>query len=40
MLNIHNASVYFAGRGGSPVKALDRVNLDIPAGGIVVALGA
>jgi taurine transport system ATP-binding protein len=40
MLNIHNASVYFAGRDATPVKALDRVSLEIPAGGIVVALGA
>jgi taurine transport system ATP-binding protein len=40
MLKIQNASVYFAARGGAPVKALDRVSLDIPAGEIVVALGA
>jgi taurine transport system ATP-binding protein len=40
MLSIQNASVYFAGRGGTPVKALDRVSLEIPAGDIVVALGA
>ncbi|MGD0186126.1 MAG: ABC transporter ATP-binding protein [Roseiarcus sp.] len=40
MLNIHNASVYFAGRNGAPIKALDRISLEIPAGGIVVALGA
>jgi taurine transport system ATP-binding protein len=40
MLNIHNASVYFAGRRATPVKALDRISLDIPASGIVAALGA
>jgi taurine transport system ATP-binding protein len=40
MLNIQNASVYFAGRDATPVKALDRVSLEIPASGIVVALGA
>jgi len=40
MLNIHNASVYFAGRNGASIKALDRISLEIPAGGIVVALGA
>jgi taurine transport system ATP-binding protein len=40
MLNIHDASVYFAGRDTTPVNALDRVSLEIPAGGIVVALGA
>jgi taurine transport system ATP-binding protein len=40
MLKIHNASVYFASGAGAPVKALDRVNLDISAGEIVVALGA
>jgi taurine transport system ATP-binding protein len=40
MLNIQNASVYFTGRPGSLVKALDRVWLEIPEGGIVVALGA
>jgi len=40
MLKIHNASVYFAGRGGAAVKALDHISLDIPASEIVVALGA
>jgi len=40
MLNIQGASVFFRGRGGQPVKALDRVSLDIPAAAIVVALGA
>lgn len=40
MLKIHNASVYFATRNGAPVKALDRVSLDISASEIVVALGA
>src|SRR6202453_1438654 len=40
MLNVHNASVNFAGRDATPVKALDRVSLEIPVGGIVVALGA
>jgi taurine transport system ATP-binding protein len=40
MLNIQNASVYFGGRADAPVKALDRISLEIPAGEIVVALGA
>ena len=40
MLNIHNASVYFKGRDAKPVKALDRVSVEIPTGAIVVALGA
>jgi taurine transport system ATP-binding protein len=40
MLKIQNASVFFAGRNGAPVRALDRVSLDIPTGEIVVALGA
>lgn len=40
MLKIQNASVLFAGRNGQPVKALDRVNLDIASGEVVVALGA
>jgi len=40
MLNVTDASVYFASRSGAPVKALERVNLVIPEGEIVVALGA
>ncbi|MGA2045207.1 MAG: ABC transporter ATP-binding protein [Roseiarcus sp.] len=40
MLEIHNASVVFAGGREGQVKALDRVSLSIPAGDIVVALGA
>jgi taurine transport system ATP-binding protein len=39
MLRVHNASVYFEARDGRPVQALDRVSLDIPQGGFVVALG-
>jgi taurine transport system ATP-binding protein len=39
MLRVSNASVYFAARDGRPVQALDRVSLDIPDGGFVVALG-
>lgn len=39
MLSVQNASVSFAGRDGRPVQALDRVSLDIPQRGFVVALG-
>jgi taurine transport system ATP-binding protein len=39
MLNVENASVWFAARDRSPVHALDRVSLEIPDGGFVVALG-
>jgi taurine transport system ATP-binding protein len=39
MLSVENASVWFAGRGGKPVHALDRVSLTIPDGGFTVALG-
>ena len=39
MLRVDKASVYFAARDGRPVHALDRVSLDIPDGGFVVALG-
>jgi taurine transport system ATP-binding protein len=39
MLRVENASVWFAARGGTAVQALDRVSLDIPDGGFVVALG-
>jgi taurine transport system ATP-binding protein len=39
VLRIDNASIYFAARDGRPVHALDRVSLDIPDGGFVVALG-
>ncbi|WP_394790387.1 taurine ABC transporter ATP-binding protein [Rhodoferax sp.] len=39
MLRVNNASVYFAARDGRAVQALDRVSLDIPQGGFVVALG-
>lgn len=40
MLKIQNATVYFEGRADKPVHALDRVNLGIPDGDFVVALGA
>jgi taurine transport system ATP-binding protein len=40
MLRISDASVYFAARNGQPVHALDRVSLEIPEGGFVVALGS
>ncbi len=39
MLNVHQASVYFETRGGGVVHALDRVSLEIPEQGFVVALG-
>ena len=39
MLRVNNASVFFAARDGRAVQALDRVSLDIPQGGFVVALG-
>jgi len=39
MLKVDNASVFFAARTGQAVQALDRVSLDIPNGGFVVALG-
>ena len=39
MLCVENASVWFAARDRSAVHALDRVSLDIPDGGFVVALG-
>jgi taurine transport system ATP-binding protein len=39
MLRVDKASVYFGGRNGKPVHALDRVSLDIPDGAFVVALG-
>ncbi|MFZ3141208.1 taurine ABC transporter ATP-binding protein [Polaromonas sp.] len=39
MLRVDNASVFFAARDGRAVQALDRVSLDIPKGGFVVALG-
>jgi taurine transport system ATP-binding protein len=39
MLSVENASVWFAARDRSPVHALDRVSLEIPDGGFVVALG-
>ena len=39
MLRVDNASVFFAARDGRAVQALDRVSLDIPNGGFVVALG-
>ena len=40
MLKVERASVYFAARDGRTVHALDRVSLDIPDQGFVVALGA
>ena len=39
MLRVDNASVFFAARDGHPVHALDRVSLEIPERGFVVALG-
>ncbi|MCP1572475.1 taurine transport system ATP-binding protein [Herbaspirillum rubrisubalbicans] len=39
MLKVENASVFFSGRDKQVVHALDRVSLDIPNGGFVVALG-
>jgi taurine transport system ATP-binding protein len=40
MLRVERASVYFKARDGRTVHALDRVSLDIPDQGFVVALGA
>ncbi|MCF1473344.1 ATP-binding cassette domain-containing protein [Agrobacterium vitis] len=40
MLRIQNATVYFDARDGGDVHALEKVNLDIPEGAFVVALGA
>ena len=40
MLKVEHASVYFAASDGRRVHALDRVSLDIPDKGFVVALGA
>ncbi|ANH68194.1 taurine ABC transporter ATP-binding protein [Mitsuaria sp. 7] len=39
MLRVDQASVWFEGRDGQPIHALDRVSLDIPEAGFVVALG-
>jgi taurine transport system ATP-binding protein len=39
MLSVDAASVWFAARDKRPVHALDRVSLQIPDGGFVVALG-
>ena len=39
MLKVDNASVFFQALDGRAVHALDRVSLDIPDGGFVVALG-
>ena len=39
MLTVNQASVYFEARGGGYVHALDRVSLEIPEDGFVVALG-
>lgn len=39
MLRVSSASVYFSTQDGRPVHALDRVSLDIPERGFVVALG-
>jgi taurine transport system ATP-binding protein len=39
MLRVDQASVFFAGSDGRAVHALDKVDLDIPDGGFVVALG-
>jgi taurine transport system ATP-binding protein len=40
MLRVRQASVFFQGQDQRVVHALDRVSLDIPAGGLTVALGA
>ncbi|MGY0709554.1 taurine ABC transporter ATP-binding protein [Azospirillum argentinense] len=40
MLRVQNASVFFPGRDGGVIHALDRASLDIDANSIVVALGA
>ena len=40
MLRVQNASVFFSGRDGRVVHALDRASLDIAADSVVVALGA
>lgn len=40
MLKVDRVSIHFAGRDGRAVHALDRVSLDIPDQGFVVALGA
>jgi taurine transport system ATP-binding protein len=39
MLRVDKASVTFAARDGRPVHSLDRVSLDVPDRGFVVALG-
>jgi taurine transport system ATP-binding protein len=39
VLRVDNASVYFSARDGRAVHALDRVSLEIPDRGLVVALG-
>jgi taurine transport system ATP-binding protein len=39
VLRVDKATVYFAARDGRAVHTLDRVSLDIPDGGFVVALG-
>ncbi len=39
MLRVSNANVYFSGRDGRAIHALDHVSLDIPDRGFVVALG-
>ncbi|MCJ2138446.1 ABC transporter ATP-binding protein [Methylobacterium sp. E-066] len=40
MLQVRQASVFFEQGGGRIVQALKRVSLDLPTGGIVMALGA
>jgi taurine transport system ATP-binding protein len=40
MLEVRDATVRYAADDGTMVHALDRVSLEIPSGGIVVALGA
>ena len=40
MLQVLNASVFYASRNGHAVHALDDISFDIPLGGCVVALGA
>ncbi|KAB0679123.1 taurine ABC transporter ATP-binding protein [Aureimonas leprariae] len=39
MLKVDDVSIYFAGRDGRAIHALDRVSLEIPERGFVVALG-
>jgi taurine transport system ATP-binding protein len=40
MLRVNDVSIYFSGKKGNIIHALDRISLDISAGEVVVALGA